>query len=206
MLNTGGWLAVAVTVAVAAGVGVAPAAADTGGAGGPAAGTVSTVAGGVGGPAKATTVALDPCGVTWSGGFVYAADTGAVRKVSSSGFLTTPAGTEAEGPLGEGGAATRASLYAARGVAVDRSGNLVIADDGNERVRVVAAATGSFYGRAMTAGDIYTVAGDGTDAFSGDGGPATSAELSEPEGVVVDGAGNLLIAATGNSRVREVAG
>ena len=78
------------------------------------------------------------------------------------------------------------------------SGNLVIADTFNQRVRVVAASTGTFYGRAMTAGDIYTVAGDGTEGFSGDGGPATSAELYAPAGVAVDGAGNLVIADTDN--------
>ena len=91
------------------------------------------------------------------------------------------------------------------GVAVDGAGNLVIADTGNNRVRVVAASTGTFYGQAMTAGDIYTVAGNGTAGFSGDGGPATSAELDGPAGVAVDAAGNLLIADTGNQRVRVVA-
>ena len=58
----------------------------------------------------------------------------------------------------------------------------------------------------MTAGDIYTVAGNGTSGFSGDGGPATSAELDDPSGVAVDGAGNLLIADTANNRIREVTG
>ena len=88
---------------------------------------------------------------------------------------------------------------------MDGAGNLLIADTGNNRVRVVAASTGTFYGQAMTAGDIYTVAGDGTGGFSGDGGPATSAELDYPAGVAVDGAGNLVIADTGNNRVRVVA-
>jgi DNA-binding beta-propeller fold protein YncE len=90
-------------------------------------------------------------------------------------------------------------------VAVDRSGNLVIADYSNARVRVVAAATGTFYGQPMTAGDVYTVAGNGTLGFSGDGGPATRAELNSPAGVAVNSAGNLLIADTDNNRVREVA-
>jgi trimeric autotransporter adhesin len=185
---------------------VVPAAAATGGAAAGVAGTVSTVAGGVGGPGTATKVSLDPCGVTWAGGFLYAADNGgSVRKVGPTGNLTTPAGTETVGPLGDGGAATRASLDGACGLAVDHSGNLLIADSGHERVRVVAAATGTFYGQAMTAGRIYTVAGDGTKGFSGDGGPATSAELSGPAGVAVDGAGNLVIADWGNHRVRVVA-
>jgi hypothetical protein len=58
----------------------------------------------------------------------------------------------------------------------------------------------------MTAGDIYTVAGDGTAGFSGDGGPATSAELSGPYEVAADAAGNLLIADSGNNRIRMVTG
>ena len=85
----------------------------------------------------------------------------------------------------------------------------VIADVGdavdNPRVRVVAAATGTFYAQAMTAGDIYTVAGGNPGGFSGDGGPATSAQLSSPAAVAEDGA-NLLIADSGNNRIREVAG
>src|SRR5689334_18874794 len=91
------------------------------------------------------------------------------------------------------------------GISVDAAGNLLIADEGNSRIRVVAATTGTFYGKAMTAGDIYTVAGDGTGGFAGDGGRATKAELNGPSSVVPDHAGNLVIADTGNGRVRVVA-
>ena len=63
---------------------------------------------------------------------------------------------------------------------------MLIADTGNNRVRVVAASTGSFYGRSMTAGDIYTIAGDGNPTYSGDGGLVTSAALSSPQGVATD--------------------
>jgi hypothetical protein len=80
---------------------------------------------------------------------------------------------------------------------------LNVIGDGNARVRVVAASTGTFYGQQMTAGNIYTVAGGGTDGL-GDSGPATSAELGIPEGITVDSAGNLVIAAL-NNRVRLVA-
>ena len=88
---------------------------------------------------------------------------------------------------------------------MDHAGNLVILDTDNNRVRVVAARSGRFYGQAMTARHIYTVAGDGTFTFSGDGGPATKAGLSFPEGVAVDPAGNLVIADTDAHRVRVVA-
>ena len=61
---------------------------------------------------------------------------------------------------------------------------------------MVAARTGTFYGQAMTAGDIYTVAGDGTLGFSGDGGPATAPSSAARTGLAVDAAGNLVIADT----------
>src|SRR5262249_61029307 len=66
-------------------------------------------------------------------------------------------------------------------------------------------STGTFYGRAMTTGDVYTAAGNGQEGFSGDGGPATSAELDNPGGVAIDGHGNLLVADSFNNRVRVVA-
>ena len=118
------------------------------------------------------------------------------------------------GGLGDGGPATSAKLDFSQcgiqvpscsgDVAVDAAGNLVIADDGHNRVRVVAASSGTFYGQAMTAGDIYSVAGGGAGGL-GDGGPATSAKLSGPSGVAVDGRGNLVIADTGHNRARVVA-
>ena len=108
------------------------------------------------------------------------------------------------GPLGDAGPAKKANLDATD-VAVDAAGNLVVTDPGSERVRVVATHTGTFYGQSMTAGDIYTVAGDGASGFTGDGGPATSAELSDPQGIAVDQAGNLVFVDAGNSRLRVVA-
>jgi hypothetical protein len=71
---------------------------------------------------------------------------------------------------------------------------------------VVAAGTGTFYGQAMTAGDIYTVAGGGTGGFSGDGGPATKASFATPGGVAMGAAGSLVIVDTFNGRIRVVAG
>jgi hypothetical protein len=91
-------------------------------------------------------------------------------------------------------------------VATDGAGNLLIADTFNNRIRVVAHRTGTFYRRPMIAGDIFTIAGNGTPGYSGDGGPAAKAALGDPSGVAADGAGGLLIADTLNFRIRLVAG
>ena len=124
----------------------------------------------------------------------------------TAGDIYTVAGTGTAGFSGDGGPATAAELDNPDGVAVDRAGNLVIGDTYNNRVRVVAATSGTFYGRAMTAGDIYTVAGNGTGGYAGDGGPAVAAELDSPQGVAVDRAGELVIGDGGNARVRLVSG
>ncbi len=115
------------------------------------------------------------------------------------------------GGLGDGGPATAADLGDPVAVTVDGHGNLVIADEGQPdgsqaRIRVAAAATGTFYGVPMTAGNIYTVAGGSTAGFAGDGGPATSAELNGPRAVAVTPAGDLVIADSQNWRIRAVAG
>ncbi len=97
------------------------------------------------------------------------------------------------GGLGDLSAATNAELNGPNGVAVDGAGNLFIADTYNNRIRKVD-----------TNGIITTVAGNGTNAFSGDGGPANDAELGHPSGVSVDSVGNLFIADSGNDRIRKV--
>jgi len=97
-----------------------------------------------------------------------------------------------------------ASAGGPQGVTVDAAGNAVITETDKNQVAVVAARNGTFYGQAMTKGDIYTVAGGGTAGFSGDGGPATSAELSLEVGVAVDGQGNLVI--SDGRRIRRVTG
>jgi hypothetical protein len=175
--------------------------------------------GGDGGPATAAKLDL-PSGVTVDGtGNVVIADfsNNRMRAVAAStgtfygqamtaGDIYTIAGTGTQGFSGDGGPATAARLSAPRGPALDGAGNLVFADIGNNRVRAVAASTGTFYGQAMTAGDIFTVAGNGTMGLSGDGGPATAATLANPTAIAVDGSGNLLIADTGDNRVRQVTG
>jgi sugar lactone lactonase YvrE len=110
------------------------------------------------------------------------------------GIITTVAGNGTSGYSGDGGPATSAQLWGATKVAVDGAGNLYIVDGYNERIRKVSAATGV----------ITTVAGNGTSGYIGDGGPATSAELASPEGVALDGAGNLYIVSYNHSSVRVV--
>ncbi len=107
--------------------------------------------------------------------------------------ISTVAGNGEGGSGGDGGKAIAAQLNHPSAVAVDRAGNLYIADNGNNRIRKVTPD-----------GLTTTVAGTGKSGFSGDGGPATAAQLNRPYGVAVDGNGDLLIADTGNDRVRKV--
>jgi YD repeat-containing protein len=110
------------------------------------------------------------------------------------------------GDTGDGGAATSALLNAPRDVTLDGSGDLYIADGGNNRVQEIAAATGTQWGQSMTADDIYTVAGSstGSSGYSGDGGPATSALFDVPGGIAIDSSGDLFITDEANNEVREV--
>jgi sugar lactone lactonase YvrE len=127
-------------------------------------------------------------------GNIYVADmfNHRVRKISTSGIITTVAGTGTAGYSGDGAAATGAMLNQPEGVAVDTSGNLYIADVVNNRIRKVT-----------TGGIISTYAGTGVYGSTGDGGLATSAQLSSPNAVSVDASGNLYIT-DGNAKVRKV--
>ena len=167
-----------------------------------ASGIITTVAGtgdegfsGDGGPA--TSARLNrPWAIALDGaGNLYITDLRniRIRKVDTSGTITTVAGTGEEGFSGDGGPATSAQLFGPRGVALDGAGNLYIADTGNIRIRKVD-----------TAGTITTVAGTGVFGFSGDGGPATSAQLNGDRGIALDGAGNLYIAEFVNRRIRKM--
>jgi hypothetical protein len=124
----------------------------------------------------------------------------------TAGDIYTVAGDGTYGFAGDGGPATAAEMRDPTGVTVDGSGNLLISDSLNQRVRLVAVTTGTYYGTAVTGGDIVTVAGNGVAGFLGDSHRASSAELNSPQATAVDGSGNLLIADTGNGRVREVSG
>ena len=127
----------------------------------------------------------------------------------TKGYIYTIAGNNLPGPLGDGGPATNAWLYRPESLAVDNAGNLLVGDTANDRVRLVAAANCSsecpFGLPATTKGYIYTIAGDGSHGFSGDGGPATAAELEHPGGLVVDRGVGLLVSDTDNNRVRLIA-
>jgi hypothetical protein len=137
------------------------------------------------------TVALD------AAGNIYIADRGAnkIRKVTlATGYISTIAGSGTAGYLGDGTPATTAQLNQPTGVAVDSSGNVLIADLGNHRIRKVASSNGV----------ITTIAGNGSPGSLGEGGPATSARLYSPAGVAVDAAGNVYIADMNNARIRKV--
>jgi uncharacterized protein (TIGR03437 family) len=168
-----------------------------------ASGMISTVAGtgssgysGDGGPATSAQL-NEPFGVAVdASGNLYIADTynNRVRKVSTSGIITTVAGNGSVGYSGDGGPGASARLNNPYAVTVDASGNLYIVDSDNCRVRKLSGA-----------GTITTVAGNGAFGYSGDGGPATSAALGGPEGVAVSANGNLYIADSSNGRIRLVA-
>jgi sugar lactone lactonase YvrE len=114
--------------------------------------------------------------------------------LAATGDISTLAGTGISGYNGDDVAGTSARLALPRGVAMDDDGNVYIADLSNNRVRRVDAVTGV----------ITTVAGTGTYGYNGDGILATSAQLAEPAGVAIDGAGNLYIADNSNNRIRRV--
>jgi len=170
-----------------------------------ATGIITTVAGtgvqgfsGDGGPATSAEF-NNPYGVALdAAGDIYVADTEnyRIRRINAAtGVITTVAGNGTEGYSGDGGPATSAEINYVVGIGSDAAGNLYIGDNGTNRVRKVDVVTGV----------ITTVAGDGAGGFSGDGGPAASAELADPLGSSLDAAGNLYIVDSLNNRIRMVA-
>ncbi|HYL37268.1 MAG TPA: NHL repeat-containing protein [Bryobacteraceae bacterium] len=210
-------------------------------------GIISTVAGTAGkagysgDKAAATSATLrNPTGVALdSSGNLYIADAGnnVIRQVATSGTITTFAGNGGADYLGDGGAATSASLNDPVALAVDSAGNLYIADAGNNVIREVSGGNiNTIVGSSVTteqlhhpdgiardaAGNLYiadtvarrvlefsggavtVLAGNQEIGFGGDNGPATQAALFDPMGVAVDASGNVYIADTFNSRIREI--
>ncbi len=166
-----------------------------------AAGIITTVAGtgvygysGDGGPA--TAAMLDnPCHVQVDGaGNLYICDwvNARVRKVSTAGIITTIAGNGTAPFSGDGGPATAAGMRPSSTL-IDATGNILVCDGVNRRVRKIDAA-----------GIITTIAGSGGDGYSGDGGPATAAQFRYMVGMVFDATGNLLVADQNNSVIRKI--
>jgi uncharacterized protein (TIGR03437 family) len=164
-------------------------------------GTITTVAGGNGtaygdgGIATAASLAGPSCVAIDSVGNLFIADTydSTIRVVNTSGIIGTLAGDGKIGFSGDGGAATSATLFFPYDVQLDSSGNVYIADTLNSRIRKVTAA-----------GTISTIAGTGSFGVGGDNGPATSAQIGAPSGLVIDSSGNVIFADIYNSRVRRL--
>ncbi len=166
-------------------------------------GQITTVAGngieGFGGDGGlATAAAIDsPNGLAIDGaGNLFLADThnGRVREVNAAtGLISTVAGAATQAYGGDGGAAKVAGLALPRGLTIDAAGNLYVADSANHRIRRISAA-----------GTITTIAGEGTEAFAGDGTPAASASLDSPRAVAVSPAGLVTLADSGNQRLRQI--
>jgi len=127
-------------------------------------------------------------------GLIYIADSvnHAIRKIDPRGIISTFAGTGARGFGGDGGPATSAQLAGPTGLAVDRNGNVYIADQQNHRVRKVSN------------GIITSIVGTGSSTYSGDGGPANLAGIRSPLDVTVADDGTVYIADTGNQRIRRI--
>jgi hypothetical protein len=138
----------------------------------------------------------DPMGIaTDSAGNLYLADftNSVIRKVTTAGIISTVAGNGSFGYSGDGGPATKAQISSPTGIAVDAAGNLYLLDSNNMVLRQVTPM-----------GTIFTVAGNGTAGYSGDGLPAVDAQFNNPTGVAADKSGNLYLADTGNNVIRKL--
>ncbi|OQW90947.1 MAG: hypothetical protein BWK78_05825, partial [Thiotrichaceae bacterium IS1] len=165
-------------------------------------GIITTIAGngmtgssGDGGPAISAQLCL-PMGIAVDSiGNLYVAGCNRIRKIDTTDNISTVVGGNQDkwGFSGDGGSALSAEFSSLTGAAVDNRGNLYIVDSNNQRIRKVD-----------TAGIIFTIAGNGIEGYGGDGGPATNAQLNSPSGVAVDSKGNLYIADLGNNRIRKV--
>lgn len=164
-----------------------------------ASGTISAFAGngtpgfsGDGGPATEALL-MGPLALCLDAeGNMFFTDEERIRKISASGIITTVAGNGAVGFSGDGSQAISAEVYNPNGIAVDESENIYFTDLGNNRIRKISSS-----------GIISTIAGNGSGGFSGDGGPATSAELYGPGGITLDPFG-IYFTDFDNNRIRKI--
>ncbi len=163
---------------------------------------ITTIAGsgtagfsGDGGPATSAKINIPFSVVTDKQGNVYIGDefNSRIRKVNPAGIITSIIGTGTAGFSGDGGLATAAQVFRPRGVAVDSAGNIYFADAGNHRIRKI-----------NTSGIVSTVAGSGTMGYTGDGGPATSAQIAYPQNLSIDSAQNIYINQGLYHRIRKI--
>ncbi|HWF15175.1 MAG TPA: hypothetical protein VG244_03250 [Acidimicrobiales bacterium] len=164
------------------------------------AGHARTIAGGHCGDASIghpTGLAVDVTGDV----YVAEANEQRIQVIEPSGIIALVAGSGKAGDSGDGGMATSGRLDEPTGVAVDRSGDLFIADTANCKIRVVPEADGEILGQPVERDHLYTIAGTGVCGSAGQGGPLATAQLFDPVAVAVDFAGDLLVADRGDQSV-----
>jgi len=175
---------------------------------------------GDGGPASAANVGAPTSLAIDKLGNIYISDVGISRvREISNGIINTIVGdgtkcdiAQGTNVCGDGGPASSANLNIPSSIALDSAGNIYIADTVDDRIRVVntGASTITVAGTSIPAGDIQTIVGNGTacsistNPTCGDGGPASAAQVNLPQGVFVDGAGNIYIADTRDHEIREI--
>ncbi|MBX2905296.1 MAG: Ig-like domain-containing protein [Taibaiella sp.] len=165
--------------------------------------TISTIAGtpgisgfsGDGGPALGATMSLVNDVATDNSGNVYISDWSnrRIRKVNTSGTISTFCGIGVTGFAGDGGPATAATTNGTMGFDFDCEGNMIVCDVDNHRIRKINPS-----------GTITTIAGTGTPGFAGDGGSPMAAQMNRPVGSVADAIGNIYVSDRNNNRIRHI--